>query len=271
MESDHLLRLLKSVATGSTRPEDAAARVDELYFSEVAGGTGAVEARVDHHRTDRCGFPEVIFCERKTPDQVASIACALLERSDVVLGTRASAAHAEALSHACPDMQWLEQPRMVLVDRRRELTPMGHIVVASAGTADTPVAEEAAVTAEVMGSRVTRLYDVGVAGVHRALAHIDLLRDARVVIAVAGMEGALPSLIAGLVAVPVVAVPTSVGYGANFGGVSALLTMLNSCAGGIGVVNIDNGFGAAVLATRINRPGWAELMAANPDTEEAAP
>ena len=149
---------------------------------------------------------------------------------------------------------WHEAARVIVVDRRAEPPREGHVVVATGGTADIPVAEEAAVCAEVMGCRVTRLFDVGVAGVHRLLAHTDTLRSARAIVAVAGMEGALPSLVAGLVDVPVIAVPTSVGYGANFGGVAALLTMLNSCAGGIGVVNIDNGFGAAVLASRINRP-----------------
>lgn len=254
MESARLMELLRRVAEGATSPADALASLSSPDFSEVLGSSGAVEARVDHHRELRCGFPEVIFCEGKTAEQVARIAVGLLDRTDIVLGTRANAEHAAALQAAVPDARWIELPRMLLVDRRAEPASRGHIVVASAGTADLPVAEEAAVTAEVMGNRVTRLYDVGVAGVHRALAHVDTLRDARTVIAVAGMEGALPSVIAGLVDVPVVAVPTSVGYGANFGGVSALLTMLNSCAGGIGVVNIDNGFGAAVLASRINSP-----------------
>ncbi len=159
---------------------------------------------------------------------------------------------------------------LVWVDRRANPPSEGSVVVASGGTADIPVAEEAARTAELMGCAVTRLYDVGVAGVHRVLAHTGLLRDARVVIAVAGMEGALPSLVAGLVDVPVVAVPTSVGYGANFGGIAALLTMLNSCAGGIGVVNIDNGFGAGLLAARINRPAWAASLDAA-DGEDPRP
>jgi NCAIR mutase (PurE)-related protein len=151
------------------------------------------------------------------------------------------------------DARYFEDARILLVDRREGKPSEGHVVVASGGTADFPVAEEAAIAAEVMGNRVTRLYDVGVAGIHRLLAEEDLLRSARVVIAVAGMEGALPGVVAGLVGCPVIAVPTSVGYGASFGGVAALLTMLNSCPGGIGVVNIDNGFGAASLATRINR------------------
>lgn len=258
MERRDLNALLAAVARGDLEPDEAAGRVHELYFTDVVGTSGSVEARVDHDRRRRCGFAEVVFCERKTPAQTAAIFASLLERSDVVLGTRADAGHAEAVLAECPDARFLELPRLIVVDRRDSPAPEGHVVVASAGTADLPVAEEAAASAEVMGCRVTRLYDVGVAGVHRALAHLDTLRDARVVIAVAGMEGALPSLLAGLVDVPVVAVPTSVGYGASFGGVSALLTMLNSCAGGIGVVNIDNGFGAAVIAARINRPSWME-------------
>ncbi len=258
MGTHTLETLLLAVATGQLDPAEAAPRVRSLFFADVQGGSGSTEARVDHDRSLRCGFAEVVFCERKTPEQVAAIFSALLERSDVALGTRADPAHAEALATHCPDARYLATPRLLVVDRREQPVREGHVVVASAGTADLPIAEEAAATAEVMGCRVTRLFDIGVAGVHRALAHVETLRDARVVIAVAGMEGALPSLLAGLVDVPVIAVPTSVGYGASFGGVSALLTMLNSCAGGIGVVNIDNGFGAAVIAARINRPAWAE-------------
>lgn len=256
MRPDDLYELLRSVASGATPPEDALAAIGSPTFTDVHGLSGAVEARVDHDRERRCGFPEVIFCSGKTPEQVAAITSELLERTDIVLGTRAEPAHVEAVRAVAPDAVWMESPRLIVIERRTDPPCEGHVVVASAGTADIPVAEEAAVTAEVMGCRVTRLFDVGIAGVHRALAHVETLRDARAVIAVAGMEGALPSLIAGLVDVPIVAVPTSVGYGANFGGVSALLTMLNSCAGGIGVVNIDNGFGAGVLASRINRPGW---------------
>ncbi len=257
MDPERLRNLLADVATGAVDPASAAAELSGLPFAEVTGESGATEARVDHHRALRCGFPEVIFCQGKSPEQVASVAKELLERGDVVLATRATPEHYQAVARRIDDARWLEMPRLIVVDRRAERPSEGHVVVASAGTADIPVAEEAAACAEVMGCRVTRLFDVGIAGVHRVLAHTDVLRSARVLIAVAGMEGALPSLVAGLVDVPVVAVPTSVGYGANFGGVSALLTMLNSCAGGIGVVNIDNGFGAAVLATRINRPGWA--------------
>jgi len=259
---DRILELLQSVAEGRIPAEAAMADLADLPFSEVGAVSGSPEARVDNHRALRCGFPEVVFCQGKSPAQVAAIATELLARGDVVLATRATPEHAEAVRALAPDAAWLEIPRLVVIDRREDPPHEGSVVVASAGTADIPVAEEAAACAEIMGCHVERLYDVGVAGVHRVLAHTDKLRSARVVIAVAGMEGALPSLVAGLVDVPVVAVPTSVGYGANFGGVSALLTMLNSCAGGIGVVNIDNGFGAAVLASRINRPAWAAAMAA---------
>jgi NCAIR mutase (PurE)-related protein len=268
MNLDDITEILRAVAAGERSVADAAARLDGLAFTEVTG-SGRVEARVDHDRASRCGFPEVIFCQGKTAEQVAAIATELLTRADVVLATRATQEQATAFSAAVPDAQHDPLARLVWVDRRPDPPSEGCVVIASGGTADIPVAEEAARTAELMGSRVVRLYDVGIAGVHRVLAHTDLLRTARVVIAVAGMEGALPSLVAGLVDVPVVAVPTSVGYGANFGGVSALLTMLNSCAGGIGVVNIDNGFGAGVLATRINRPAWAAALDAG-DSAAAA-
>lgn len=256
LDAQQLQRLIDDIASGKTSPADAFARLRDLPYSEVADETGPVHARVDHHRALRCGFPEVIFSQGKTVEQVRSIASELLGRSDVVLATRASAEQAEAVIADHEDARWHEAARVVIVDRREEPPSEGLVVVATGGTADIPVAEEAALCAEVMGCRVERLYDVGVAGVHRVLANADVLRSARAVIAVAGMEGALPSVVAGLVDVPVVAVPTSVGYGANLGGFSALLTMLNSCAAGISVVNIDNGFGAAVVASRVNRPGW---------------
>ncbi|MGV8084355.1 MAG: nickel pincer cofactor biosynthesis protein LarB [Coriobacteriia bacterium] len=256
MNAEDVLKLLRTVAEGGVAPEEALERLSRNAFAEVSLGPDAerVDARIDHDRARRTGFTEVILCEGKTPEQVGAIAREILRHSDVLLGTRASHQHASAVQEAAPCVAWHEDARVLVVDRRPAPPREGHIVVASAGTADIPVAEEAAVCAEAMGSRVTRLYDVGVAGVHRLLAHTDTLRSARAIIAVAGMDGALPSLVAGLVDVPVIAVPTSVGYGANFGGVAPLLTMLNSCAGGIGVVNIDNGFGAAVLATRVNRP-----------------
>ena len=268
MDPDRLLELLQAVANGSRTAEEAARALEKLPFAEVgpddtgSATSGRVHARVDHHRAVRTGFPEVVFCQGKTPAQVAAITAEILTQGDVLLATRATPEHFSAAREVAADAVWHEDARLIVVDRRTSPPSTGHVVVATGGTADIPVAEEAATCAEVMGCRVTRLFDVGVAGLHRLLAHTDTLRTARVIVAVAGMEGALPSLVAGLVDVPVIAVPTSVGYGANFGGVSALLTMLNSCAGGIGVVNIDNGFGAAVLATRINRPP-ARLEATN--------
>jgi hypothetical protein len=247
MDPDVLRELLESVAAGEASPADALERLRTLPFADLG------DAKVDHHRAVRCGFPEVVFCQGKTPSQVRAIAREILEHGDVFLGTRASAAHFQSVAQVASDARYLEEPHLLLVDRRAERPSAGHIVVASGGTADHPVAEEAAISAEVMGNRVTRLYDVGVAGVHRLLAHAELLRDANVIVAVAGMEGALPSLITGLVACPVVAVPTSTGYGASFGGIAALLAMLNSCASGSAVVNIDNGFGAAAIASRINQ------------------
>jgi len=254
VDPERILQLLAAVASGEMTPEEAATALERLPFGEVGhtAADGRVEARIDHHRAIRTGFPEVVLCEGKTPAQVRSIAREILEHGDVLLGTRASAAHFQAAAQVAADARYLEQARLLVVDRRSERPAVGHIVVATGGTADVPVAEEAAVTAEIMGNRVTRVYDVGVAGLHRLLAHRDTLGSANAIVAVAGMEGALPSLVAGLVAVPVVAVPTSVGYGAHFGGVAPLLTMLNSCSAGIGVVNIDNGFGAAALASRIN-------------------
>jgi hypothetical protein len=248
MDAREIESLLRSVANGLTGVDDAVRALQGAPF------TDALDARVDHHRALRCGFPEVIFCPGKSPEQVGSIAAELLTRSEVLLATRAEPSQYEAVVSVAPDAIHHEQARLIVVDRRAERPSTGHIVVATGGTADVPVAQEAAITAELMGARVTRLYDVGVAGIHRLLAHQHLLAEARVIIAVAGMEGALPSVVAGLVGVPVIAVPTSIGYGAHFGGVAPLLTMLNSCSAGIGVVNIDNGFGAATLAVRINDP-----------------
>ena len=242
---------------------------DKILYS--ACESGIIDARLDLDRERRCGQPEVIFSLGKTPEQVARITRELSERADTVLATLAEPDHYKATKELVPHAVYHKEPRLIVVQTAaaaREYEQLksdpdagtGHIVVATGGTADFPVAEEAAITAELYGARVTRLYDIGVAGDHRALEHTDTLQSARVIIAVAGMEGALPILMAGLVKVPVIAVPTSVGYGANFEGVAPLLTMLNSCSGGISVVNINNGFGAAVVATRINAPAWAEAI-----------
>jgi NCAIR mutase (PurE)-related protein len=212
-------------------------------------------ARVDHHRALRQGFPEVIFGEGKTPEQIVRIAEAIAPRGDGVLATRLSVDAAGALADRFPALEWNAVARTGFLPPHQPPTHSvrGPVLVVSAGTSDLPVAEEAAVTAAALGNPVERLTDVGVSGIHRVLAASDLLRHATVVIVVAGMEGALPSVVGGLVAAPVIAVPTSVGYGASFGGVAALLGMLNSCASGLTVTNIDNGFGAAYAATRINR------------------
>jgi NCAIR mutase (PurE)-related protein len=245
-----LTTLLEAVGRGDLSPADAEARLlsylRDLPFEDLGF------ARIDHHRTLRQGFPEVVFGLGKTPAQIAAIAARIADRGQTLLVTRATAAAFEAVQALVPDARFHAEGR--IISRPRDDMPPGQgiVLVAAAGTADLPVAEEAAVTAEVLGNRLDRLYDVGVAGLHRLLGERDRLAAARVVIVVAGMEGALPSVIAGLVGVPVIGVPTSTGYGASFGGVTALLGMLNSCAAGVSVVNIDNGFGAAAMASLIN-------------------
>ena len=250
MRAEQLESLLAEVAAGRLTPRAALDRLRHLPFEDLPF------ARIDHHRSLRQGQPEVVFCEGKTPDQVTAI-CERLEAVDgMFLGTRASEAVAARLRDRFPRMLWNPLARTVHLPPagRPERAPAtGSILVVSAGTSDLPIAEEAAVVAEAFGHAVERLVDVGVAGMHRLLAAGEQLQRARVVIVVAGMEGALPSVVGGLVAAPVIAVPTSVGYGASFGGLAALLAMLNSCAAGVTVVNIDNGFGAAAAASRICR------------------
>jgi NCAIR mutase (PurE)-related protein len=237
------------VRTGKIDPDAAAARGDALLHEMAVEDLSF--ARVDHDRAARQGFPEVVFGQGKTADQVARIARAIVERGHSLLVTRTDDTAFGELAKVVPDAVFHPAARII---ERRVPGPEGRgvVLVAAAGTSDIPVAEEAAVSAEVMGNRVDRLYDVGVAGLHRLLGQRDRLFAARIVIAVAGMEGALPSVVGGLVRVPVIAVPTSVGYGASFGGLAALLATLNSCAAGVTVVNIDNGFGAAAMASRIN-------------------
>ena len=247
MDNRHdILQLLRQVAEGAVPPEEALSQLKRQPFEDLG------YAKVDLHRGVRQGAAEVIYGAGKTPEQIAGIAAAMGERGcRNILITRIGPEAAEAVSKTVP-LDYRPIPRLAVAfpGERRAL---GRIVVATGGTSDMPVAEEAALTAEVLGNRVTRLYDVGVAGLHRLLANLDPLMDARCVVAVAGMEGALASVIGGLVDCPVVAVPTSVGYGASFGGLSALLAMLNSCASGCSVVNIDNGFGAVYLASMINQ------------------
>ena len=208
-------------------------------------------AKVDHLREERSGFPEVVFCERKTEEQVAQIMQSIFNRSGLCLGTRASDAQFQAVKAILPGAEFHENARIITVGQPKE--QIGNVAVCTAGTTDIPVAEEAALTAWMCGAEVHRYYDVGVAGLHRLLDQVEEIRKANAIVAVAGMEGALASVIGGLVNAPVVACPTSVGYGANFGGLSALLAMLNSCAAGTAVVNIDNGFGAGFMAAKINR------------------
>lgn len=227
--------------------EDALARLVNLPYEELGF------AKIDHHRALRRGFPEVIFGPGKTPEQIAVIAERLASISDQVLVTKVEPEHFDAVRERVPDAEYHPVARAITVNRGKKASPRPGIMVICGGTADIPIAEEAALTAELMGNAVEHSYDIGIAGVHRLLDHLPQIRQAKVVVAVAGMEGALPSVVSGLVAVPVIAVPTSVGYGASFGGLAPLLAMLNNCASGVSVVNIDNGFGAGHLAALINR------------------
>ena len=247
MTRSDVLTLLASVEQGTTTAAAAAELLASLPFEDLG------HTRVDHHRSLRTGLPEVIYAAGKTPEQTAAIFDALAADGVDVLATRASEATAAAVLLRHPHAVHNPAARTLALRQGHEKEPAGHIAVLCAGTSDLPVAEEAAVTAETFGVRVTRLYDVGVAGVHRLLAVRDQLTPAHAIIVCAGMEGALPSVVGGLVAVPVIAVPTSVGYGASFGGTSALLGMLNSCSPNVSVVNIDNGFGAAYSAVLIAR------------------
>jgi len=250
MNRQQIRALLDDVRSGNLTPEAAQNQLFQVLSQQPYEDLGF--ARVDHQRNSRQGFPEVIFGQGKTPGQIAAIAARIAGAGHTVLVTRTTTdAHAAVLEEL-PGAVYHELARCITFDRARALPGRGTILIAAAGTADLPVAEEAAVTAQVMGNTVDRLYDVGVAGLHRLLKEHARLTAARVIVVVAGMEGALPSVIGGLVDVPVVAVPTSVGYGASFGGLTALLAMLNSCATGISVVNIDNGFGAAAIASSIN-------------------
>ena len=245
-----LQQLLDQVRAGQVPPAAAAEQVLQLVNAASFQNLGF--ARVDHHRALRQGFPEVVFGLGKTPQQVAAIAAEIVSHGHTLLVTRASEDAFAAVKQQVPDAEFQPIARTITY-RQKDVQPgRGTILIAAAGTSDLPVAEEACVTAEVMGNTVDRLFDVGVAGIHRLLGEHQRLASARAVIVVAGMEGALPSVIGGLVKVPVIAVPTSIGYGASFGGLAALLGMLNSCAAGVSVVNIDNGFGAAAIASRIN-------------------
>ena len=249
MRGEELRDLLEQVRTGrvdtAKAHEQLAAALREQPFEDLGF------AKIDHHRSIRQGFPEVVLGLGKTPEQIAAIAAQIAARKHPLLVTRADAAAWAAVREKVPEAQYHEIARCITLARDM-VSGKGTIALVSAGTSDLPVAEEAGVTAELMGNTVDRIYDVGVAGIHRVFAQRGRLESARVVIVVAGMEGALPSVVAGMVGVPVIAVPTSIGYGASFGGVAALLGMLNSCANGVSVVNIDNGYGAGCIASMIN-------------------
>jgi NCAIR mutase (PurE)-related protein len=241
-----LATLLEGVKAGTVGVDEALDRLRTLPYENLGF------ARLDHHRALRQCFPEVIFSQGKTPEQVARLMARLAARHDRVLATRATAQVYATVRAEVPDAVYHEAARLIVVNRVTEEEKVPGILVITAGTADIPVAEEAAITAELMGNDVQRLFDVGVAGLHRLLDRFEALQQAQVVVVVAGMEGALASVVGGLVAAPVIAVPTSIGYGANFGGLATLLAMLNSCANGVAVVNIDNGFGGGYLAGMIN-------------------
>jgi NCAIR mutase (PurE)-related protein len=247
MNPEQLRLLMEQVRSGEVPVEAACERLSDLPFEDLGF------AKVDHHRPLRTGMPEVIYAAGKTPDQVAAIFASLSASGVNVLATRATPTQYEAVLRVEPEAAFHESARCITLRRHPAPARTGVIAVICAGTSDLPVAEEAAITAELMGNTVDRIVDVGVAGLHRLLAHRARLRNATVLIVCAGMEGALPSVVGGMVAAPVIAVPTSIGYGASFGGLAALLGMLNSCSPNVTVVNIDNGFGAAVVATLINR------------------
>ncbi|MBE0068457.1 nickel pincer cofactor biosynthesis protein LarB [Thermoanaerobacterium thermosaccharolyticum] len=250
MMYDNVIRdVLKKYENGYIGLDEAVDILKKLSYEDLGF------AKIDYNREVRRGFPEVIYCEGKTPKQVKEIALRMYEKGSNVLGTRASIEHFEALKEVCDKAVYYDVARIISIKSEEIMPTKGVIGVVAAGTSDLPVAEEAAVTAELMGNSVKRIYDVGVAGIHRLMSKVEELRKFRVIICIAGMEGALPTVVGGLVACPIIAVPTSVGYGANFHGLSALLAMLNSCSSGVSVVNIDNGFGAAYSASLINKIG----------------
>lgn len=253
MDLREIEELLRSHQRGELDTADAARQLSNLHFENIE------HTRVDHARATRQGFPEVVFGTGKTRRQIVEIVERLIARAPNVLVTRTDEATFGEVRNVVTDAEWHAAARLIRIQRDYQERGTGEIAVVTAGTSDIPVAEEAALTAEAMGNRVERTWDVGVAGIHRVLAERERLRRARVVIVVAGMEGALPSVVGGLVSVPVVAVPTSIGYGAAFGGLAALLGMLNSCASNVTVVNIDNGFGAGFVASLINRQ-WNEVQ-----------
>ncbi|MFC1856320.1 nickel pincer cofactor biosynthesis protein LarB [Thermodesulfobacteriota bacterium] len=248
MDKDTLLKLLDDFKDGQVSRDSVFKTLKKLPFENIG------IANIDHHRAMRSGYPEMVFGEPKSADQIVKIVKSILKHKANIIVTRVDEKKAKSVMSKVPDLKYSKDARTLTMNKHKsKVKTRGTILVITAGTSDIPVAEEAAITAEVMGNKVKRLFDVGVAGLHRLLNHYELIDDSSVLIVVAGMEGALPSVVAGLVDKPVIALPTSIGYGSSFGGVTALLSMLNSCASGVSVVNIDNGFGAGYAASLINR------------------
>jgi len=247
MNKSDVKHLLEAIKKNDITIEDAVKIIEDLPYKDLGF------AKIDNARELRVGYPEVIYCEGKTVEQVKSIVQYMLTKENNILATRASEEMFLAVREICADAKYNSLGRTITVRKKEEILTESYIAIVSAGTSDLPIVEEAAETANILGNRVERVIDVGVAGIHRLFSKLDIIRGAKVVIVIAGMEGALASVVGGLVDKPVIAVPTSVGYGANFGGLSALLSMLNSCASGVSVVNIDNGFGAAYNASMINK------------------
>ncbi|MDF2613326.1 MAG: mutase-like protein [Clostridia bacterium] len=247
MNKEEIRNLLESVKENKINIEEALGKLEDLPFKDLGF------AKIDNHRELRGGYPEVIYCGGKTVEQVRDIVQFMLTKDNNILGTRATEEMYHAVKEICEEAEYNKLGRTITVKKKEEPLTDSYIAVVAAGTSDLPVVEEAVETAKILGNRVEKITDVGVAGIHRLFSRLDIIRGAKVVIVIAGMEGALASVIGGLVNKPVIAVPTSVGYGANFGGISALLSMLNSCASGVSVVNIDNGFGAAYNASIINK------------------
>lgn len=247
VDKDEIKGLLQNVKDNKINIEEALKKLEDLPFKDLGF------AKIDNHREIRVGYPEVIYCAGKTVEQVRDIVKFMLTKNNNILGTRATEEMYNAVKEISFDAEYNELGKTIAIKKKEQTITDSYIAIVAAGTSDLPVVEEAYETAKLLGNRVEKVIDVGVAGIHRLFARLDVIRGAKVVIVVAGMEGALASVVGGLVDKPVIAVPTSVGYGANFGGISALLSMLNSCASGVSVVNIDNGFGAAYTASMINK------------------
>jgi len=248
MDKNSLIKLLESVATGTTTVENAAAHIHKLPFEDID------YAHIDHHRSLRKGFPEVIFGQGKSAEQIGGILARMMLQENIILVTRVDSEKAEKVLDRYPELEYHTDARIIIHKKNEPVAGgRGTILIISAGTSDIPVAKEAFLTAQAMGNRVESIYDVGVAGIHRLFAHKERIDAASVLVVVAGMEGALPSVVAGMVSRPVIAVPTSIGYGVSLGGLTALFAMLNSCSSNVAVVNIDNGFGAGYMASTINR------------------